>query len=89
MREHRIELLGISELFNNLGVLSQTIAFSLGPVAIAQTIGSTQPLIVLSVVLLLHYSVGYSLDEEISKSTIIVKAGAGVITLLGVYLTLI
>jgi len=89
LKESRIELLGVSELFNNLGVLSQTVAFSLGPVALAQTITSVQPLIVLVAVLGLHHLRGYSLDEELSRQTVIMKGIAGILVVVGVYLALI
>lgn len=89
LKESRIELLGVSELFNNLGVLSQTIAFSLGPVALAQTITSVQPLIVLVAVTGLHYLKGYNLEEDLSRRTVLLKGVSGVLVILGVYLALI
>lgn len=86
MRESRLEYMAISELMNDLGVLSQTVALGLGAAALVQTATSIQPLFVLVFVGVLSHLWNRDLGEDLSNKAIAVKTISGIMILIGIYL---
>jgi drug/metabolite transporter (DMT)-like permease len=78
--------MGLSELSNNFGVLSQTVALSLGAAALVQTVISIRPLFVLIFVVLLELLWDKSLGDELDRRNIIIKLLSIVMIILGIYL---
>ena len=86
MRNNRLEYLGLSEFFNNLGVLIQTIALSLGPVSLVRTAVSSQALFILLITILLQLIYDYDLGDDLSRKTATTKALASALIIMGIYL---
>jgi len=81
-----IVLVSLSEVFNLIGLLLTTIAFSIGLVSLVKTLSSIQDLFVLFFVIMITTFWPKVLKEKIDKSTIILKVIAIILIGVGVFL---
>lgn len=86
IRESKVEYMAISELMNDLGVLSQTVALGLGAAALVQTAASIQPLFVLIFVGTLNYVWNKDLGDDLSRKAVAVKTISAIMIIIGIYL---
>lgn len=82
---HRIDLIGFSELVNNLAILLQIVALSLGPAALVVTATSVHPLILLVLLLGASYLFDKDVGEDLSRKALAIKTISATMIILGIY----
>ena len=86
IKESKLEFLGVSEFWNNLAVLTQTAALSLGPAALVETAYSTQSIFVLLLVLALGKFSNKNLGDDLSRKALAIKFISSIMIITGIYL---
>lgn len=86
VKETRLEFMALSEFLNNLAVLTQTVALSLGPAALVETATSAQSLFVLIFVGVLKHVWDRDLGDDLSRKAVLIKAISVVLIIVGIYL---
>lgn len=86
VRESKLEFMAVSEFLNNIAVLAQTVALSLGPAALVETATSAQSLFVLLFVGTLKHLWDKDLGDDLSKKAVVIKTLSAIMIIIGIYL---
>jgi hypothetical protein len=74
---------------NTVALLANTFALTLGTAAVVTTIGSTQPIIVVLLLLGLSAFVNRHYGDDLSRSGLVIKSISALMLAAGVYLAII